>query len=279
MPALPDQRATSRMSCKTDSGSGSGRSWRTARRPRKKAIRAEEESVSDESVIGGLSAEAQVQPSSFSKIYVIRRSSCDSRARRIDFTCHAASCLTETGLRSEPVGAVLGPLTGRQNAASASAADPDSSGLPNTAAVARVPLTRALHDLGRGAEVDLAFFSMPNRIIQATRANVLARLGVAMRHPKSARGLRASRTARMKVGSTCSLTCSKPASPVAMRARPRPCTRDCFLDRLHGANLVSIGRLLGEATSCWAASTRSPSKWRRCVRSAGSRTSRYSQAM
>src|SRR2546429_7496951 len=61
LPALPDQRATSRMSCRTDSGSGSGRSWRTARRPRKKAILAEEESESDESVIGGLSAEEQVQ--------------------------------------------------------------------------------------------------------------------------------------------------------------------------------------------------------------------------
>ena len=62
-------------------------------------------------------------------------------------------------------------------AASASASDPDSSRLPLTAAVARLPMTRALHYLGRGAEVDLAFFSMPNRLIQATRANVLARLG------------------------------------------------------------------------------------------------------
>src|ERR1700758_1449006 len=61
LPALPDQRATSRMSCKTDSGRGSGRSWRTARRPRKKATRAETVSESDESVIGGLSAKVQVQ--------------------------------------------------------------------------------------------------------------------------------------------------------------------------------------------------------------------------
>src|SRR5437762_6000061 len=61
LPALPDQRATSRMSCRTDFERGSGRSWRTARRPRRKAIRAEAESVSDESFIGGLSAEAQVQ--------------------------------------------------------------------------------------------------------------------------------------------------------------------------------------------------------------------------
>ena len=55
-----------------------------------------------------LSSEGFLQRRRFSRAvsprYVIRRSSCDSRARRIDFTCHAASCLTETGLRSNRSG-------------------------------------------------------------------------------------------------------------------------------------------------------------------------------
>src|SRR5438876_2673965 len=55
------QRATSSMSCRTESGRRSGRSWRTARRPRKNAIRAEADSESEESVIEGLSADVQVQ--------------------------------------------------------------------------------------------------------------------------------------------------------------------------------------------------------------------------
>ena len=136
-------------------------------------------------------------------------------------------------------------------AASASAADPDSSGLPNTAAVARVPLTRALHYLGRGAEVDLAFFSMPNRIIQATRANVLARLG----RCDEASEVRA-RFAGIEDSADesgfhvladlfeASITCGDAGTAAALYARLLPLS-----NRLHGANLVSIGRLLGEAAT------------------------------
>ena len=43
--------------------------------------------------------------------------------------------------------------------------------------MARLLIARALHYLGRGAEVDLAFFSRPNRFIQANRATVLATVG------------------------------------------------------------------------------------------------------
>jgi DNA-binding CsgD family transcriptional regulator/tetratricopeptide (TPR) repeat protein len=136
-------------------------------------------------------------------------------------------------------------------AASPSASDPDSSNLPLTAAVAGFLLARPLHYLGRGAEVDLAFFSQPHRLRQAARANVLARLG----RCQEASGVRA-RFAGIEESTDesglnvlvdlfeASITCGDMGMAAALYERLLPLS-----NRLHGTNLVSIGRLLGEAAT------------------------------
>jgi DNA-binding CsgD family transcriptional regulator len=118
-----------------------------------------------------------------------------------------------------------------------------------TTANARLLTARALHYLGRSADIDLALFVTPNRVIQASRATVLARLGqcdeaLRIRARYGGIGDSADESGLNVLVSLleASIDCRDARTAAALYERLVP-----FANRLQIQDLVSIGRLLGEA--------------------------------
>jgi DNA-binding CsgD family transcriptional regulator len=110
---------------------------------------------------------------------------------------------------------------------------------------------RALHYLGRGGEVDLAYFASPNRLIQAARATVLARLGRCGEASEIRARFRGIEDTADESGLHVLLDLFE-ASIVCGDAARADALHDRLLtlsNRVNGLNLVSIGRLLGEAAA------------------------------
>jgi DNA-binding CsgD family transcriptional regulator len=114
---------------------------------------------------------------------------------------------------------------------------------------ARSLTARALHYLGRGREVALADFASPNRTIQATRATVLGRLGECDEERRVRARFGNVGDSADESGLTvlvdlleASVGCGDTAAVAGLYERQLP-----LANRLQGQNMVSIGRLLGEA--------------------------------
>jgi DNA-binding CsgD family transcriptional regulator len=114
---------------------------------------------------------------------------------------------------------------------------------------ARLLTARALHYLGRSADVDLSWFAKPNRVLQSTRAIVLARLGqcdealrIRSRYGDIGEPADESGLPVLVNLLEASIECRDARTAAELYERLLP-----FANRLQVHSLVSIGRLLGEA--------------------------------